>query len=65
MCKEGPKIFNPAFVRSLVYAGIGSNAIAIIVCLLFKEFNFIPGKSMSLSIWAAVYFIHRKFLGTW
>ncbi len=58
-------IFSPVFIRSLVYAGMLSNILAIIVCLVFREYSFITGKSFSLSIWLAVYIVHKKFFGTW
>jgi hypothetical protein len=57
-------MFNPVFIRSLVYAGLLSNILALIVLLIFNESESIIGKSFSLLIWTCVYFLHRK-MGTW
>lgn len=57
-------MFNPVFIRSLVYAGLLSNILALIVLLIFDEAEPIMGKSFNLLIWTSVYYLHRKF-GTW
>jgi hypothetical protein len=57
-------MFNPVFIRSLVYAGLLSNSLALIVLLIFNESEYITSKTFSLFIWISVYFLHRK-IGTW
>lgn len=52
------------FIRSAVYAGLISNTLAIVVCLLFGEFELIARKAFSISIWVFAYLFHKN-RGTW
>lgn len=57
-------MFNPTIIRALVYAGLISNVLAILVCLMFKEWSIVSDKSINLAMWTGAYLIHKK-LGTW
>lgn len=57
-------MFNPVFIRSLVYAGFLSNFLLIVVCFFFREWDHIPSGSTFLAVWIVVYLIHKK-IGTW
>ncbi|MEK3822218.1 hypothetical protein MKY20_24355 [Cytobacillus sp. FSL W8-0315] len=58
------KMFNPTFIRALVYAGLLSCSLAILVCTVFREWERIPFQSLNLAIWSVVFIIHRQ-RGTW
>ena len=57
-------MFSAAFTKSLVYAGFLSHLLAIVVCILFKEYERVPDESFGMSIWTFVYLLHKK-RGTW
>lgn len=56
-------MFSPIFMKAWMSAGVLSQVLAVIVCLLFKEFEMIPKESASLGLWLALYVFHKR-IGT-
>jgi hypothetical protein len=57
-------LFNPNVIRALVYAGLVSNFLAIMVCFLFKEWDSVKSNAFDMLLWTTCYVIHKK-RGTW
>ena len=57
-------MFSPTVMRSLVYAGLLSNLMALLVCFGFEEYEVMVKKSVAFVVWYGMYLIHKK-LGTW
>jgi hypothetical protein len=51
-------------IKALVYAGLLSNFLAVVVCFLFHEWELMVSRSHGLAIWTLAYLFHRA-RGTW
>lgn len=52
-------------IRSLVYAGVISNGIGMLVCILNTDWDNYSGEAFSLALWTGIYLYHRCVKKNW
>jgi hypothetical protein len=57
-------MFGTVFIKSVVYAGLLSKILAIVACLLFREWKAVLDETLTFVVWVVTYLFHKK-LGTW